>query len=124
MKTAAALLATLLTATPLRAEDIPVPSGRSVTLIETFWEEGPLLRLRFVSEAVADGQPWEAAAPDMLHLCESMALKIVADTGRTAETIMISLADRPSEFGQMDPDLIQFFEAFRPEDGTCMLEGF
>ncbi len=38
--------------------------------------------------------------------------------------IFISISDRPVEFGTKDPDAAQVFEAYRPEDGTCIWEGF
>ncbi|MFC7705307.1 DUF6497 family protein [Plastorhodobacter daqingensis] len=121
-----ALLALPLAPLTALADMVAVPSGLPVTLQETLWQgpdevDGHWLRLRFVAPGLGT---WESSILDMAHLCDTVALTLLAETGRTADVIMISLADRPSEFGQIDPDLVQFIEAFRPDDGICMLEDF
>ncbi|MFD1911734.1 DUF6497 family protein [Halodurantibacterium flavum] len=113
---------------PAIADGLALPSGRDATLQEAFWQgpeevDGDWLRLRFVTPGlVAEG--WEGSLPDLEFLCDTVALGLLAETGRHADLIMISLADRPSEFGQIDPDLVQFIEAFRPDEGHCTVEGF
>lgn len=70
-----------------------------------------------------DGTPDQTLA-DLTALCESFALPRIPATGPMPQQIVISLADRPVPFGQADPEATQFFEAFRPENGRCVWEGF
>jgi len=37
---------------------------------------------------------------------------------------VISLADQSSEFGRFDPNVMQIFETFSLQSGTCILELF
>lgn len=106
-----------------------VPSGQDVTLFETRLDaDGPAgrtLRLSFVAPAIArDGGTvgFDAAARDMAHLCQTVALPRLRDQG--ADQVVIALSDRPVAFGQTAPEAAQFFEAFRPERGTCIWEAF
>ncbi|WP_287184235.1 DUF6497 family protein [Rhodovulum sp.] len=112
-------------------EVIEVPSGQPVTLYETITGEaetgGVAVRFRFLAPQIArDGgtMPFELAAGDIEFLCESYALPRLSDTGPELAQIVITLMDRPVPFGQADPEATQFFEAFRPEDGRCVWEGF
>ena len=83
---------------------------------------------RFVAEGFAgvgdtDAQ-LETVLADLVWLCESYALPRLANTGPIPARVVISLADRPSEFGVFDPDVIQVFEAYRPQEGACIWEMF
>jgi hypothetical protein len=122
-----ALLSLFLAATPALAID--VPSGQPVTLQEVLVDEiGPQiwLRFRFVAPEIARGAggvDYETAAGDMAHLCDALALPYIAQYDLTGDVIVISLADRLTEFGTADPDATQFFEAYRVENGLCIWEG-
>lgn len=125
------ILALGVAATPAKAQEVPieVPSGQPVTLQEAFLElqeDGGLwLRLRFVAPALAEGPGqvgFDVAEADMLHLCRSLGLSFAE--GQDVSLIVISLADRPVEFGDRMTDVVQFFEAFRPEDGDCIWDEF
>jgi hypothetical protein len=59
---------------------------------------------------------------DLAHLCESFAIKRIA-IPRPA-FIVISLAEAPTEFGSSNPDVMQVFEAYRPQGETCEWEAF
>ena len=125
MKTA--LLSIFLAASPAAALD--VPSGQPVTLQEVLLDEvgtQTWLRFRFVAPEItrrAGGVDYDTAAGDMAHLCDALALPYIAQYDLTGDVIVISLADRPTEFGTADPDATQFFEAYRVENGRCILEG-
>lgn len=122
-----ALLAILLAAGPAHAFD--VPSGQPVELQEVLIdtvEAETWLRFRFIAPAIAREAgtiDYQTAAEDMMFLCESFALSYIADYALTGEVIVISLADRETEFGTADPDATQFFEAFRAEGEACIWEG-
>jgi len=85
------------------------------------------VRFRFLAPEIArEGGRIEfaQAEEDMKFLCESYALPRIAENGPKPTQIIISLSDRIVEFGSVDPAATQFFEAYRPEDTTCIWEGF
>lgn len=106
-----------------------LPSGQSATLHEVLIDtvnDAPWLRFRFVTPAIArDGGTvsYAEAEPDMAHLCQTLALPYLDEHNLTGEVIVISFADRITEFGVQNPDATQFFEAYRIENGTCIWEG-
>ncbi|MBK5928207.1 DUF6497 family protein [Rhodobaculum claviforme] len=108
---------------------LEVPSRQPVTLQEAFWEEqadGALwLRLRFIAPRIgsAPGEyGFDLVEWDMVHLCETLGLPWADAAG--AELIVVSLAAEAVEFGAQTPDVAQFFEAYRPEDGECLWEEY
>ncbi len=106
-----------------------VPSGQEITFQESFYErqdDGSLwARFRFVMPAIARGGELSYAdvAEDFLKLCEAYVLPALEGQD-TPERILISLADRATEFGTATPEATQFFEEFRPEGTSCMWEDF
>lgn len=112
-------------------QGIEVPSGQPVTFHDTISSEpgpaGLTARFRFVAPQIARDQgamPFAMAEADMAHLCETFALPRLSSIGPQVAQIVITLMDRPVPFGMADPDATQFFEAYRPEDGRCLLEDF
>lgn len=112
-------------------EVIDVPSGQPVTFHDSIASEpgaeGLTLRFRFLAPQIARDagvMPFELAAGDMDFLCESYALPRLAEIGPNVAQIVITLMDRPVPFGEPDPEATQFFEAYRPENGGCVWEGF
>jgi Family of unknown function (DUF6497) len=130
----AGVAALILTAAgPACAEDKPiaVPSGQNITYVDTVQgapgPDGLTIRFRFLAPAIArDGGTVlaEAAQADMLALCRTYALPRIASTGPQPAQIVISLSDRPVEFGVGDEGATQFFDAFSIQDGDCILELF
>ena len=116
-----------LGATPALAID--VPSGQPVELHEVLVDDlgdEVWLRFRFIAPEIAregGSITYATAEPDFMHLCETLALPYIAEYALSGDVVVISLADRDTEFGQADPDATQFFEAFRPVDNTCIWEG-
>lgn len=103
-----------------------VPSGQPVTLqevlVDTVGEE-TWLRFRFVAPQIgANALAYDVVATDMAHLCTALALPYMGEYALIGDVIVVSLADRETEFGQPDPDATQFFEAYRPVDNTCIWE--
>lgn len=109
---------------------IVLPSGIEVDFQDVIWgEPGPAgltVRFRFVSPAIAQDGVIDLATlePDMQYLCENYALKRISAQGPQPGQVIISLSDRPVAFGETAPDATQFFEAYRPENGACIWEGF
>ena len=117
----------------LAADAIAVPSGQPVTLAEVLLDEAPgqpdqtWARFRFLAPQIARGTgtvSYDTAAPDMDHLCGTLALPYLAEHGMTAARVVISLSDREVPFGAQDPEATQFFEAYRPDGTACMWEAF
>lgn len=110
---------------------IDVPSGQPIKLIDTIWgvpgPNGLTVRFRFLApqiERALGRMTFIEAEADMAHLCQHFALPRVAAPGPAISQIIISLSDRVVGFGEISPDATQFFEAYRPEDGACIWEGF
>lgn len=110
-------------------EVLRLPSGLEARLQETVSDRhtgsGLVYRFRFVAEGFeGGGAAFDDVTTDLEWLCTEYALPRIADIGPRPGRVVISLADRPSRFGFHDPDVVQVFEAFRPEDGTCNWEMF
>ena len=110
---------------------IPVPSGQPVMLQDVIWNvpgpEGLAVRFRFVAPQIARDSAataYEAAAEDMMHLCQTYALPRLTEFGPQPTQIIVSMSDQPVPFGESMPEATQFFEAFSYQDGICMWEIF
>ncbi|MEM6577487.1 MAG: DUF6497 family protein [Pseudomonadota bacterium] len=104
---------------------IPLPSGLEAHLQEMLWDRpggGLVYRFRFVSPDFTGDEDFEAQAVDLEHLCNDYAVDRLADIGPLPSRIVISLADRETEFGQFDPDVAQVFESFSLEGKRCVWE--
>lgn len=110
---------------------IPVPSGQPVALQDVIWNvpgpDGLAVRFRFVAPQIARDSgsvPYEVAAEDILHLCQTYALPRLTEFGPQPTQIIISMSDQPVPFGETVPQATQFFEAFTHQDGICIWEIF
>jgi hypothetical protein len=122
------LLALLLAVPVLASEPLEVPSGQPVTFHEMLWDRpgsGLVYRFRFVAPEIGqEGREYEDVEVDMRHLCETYAIPRLAEIGPQPSQIVISLSQQETEFGVAYDDVTQFFEAYRIEDETCILEFF
>lgn len=125
----AAMGALCAAATTVRGqEESPaVPSGLILTLQEILEEPQPdgtlWLRLRYVAPDLPQ-HARAAIAGDFESLCASQALPYAPVHARQADEAVISIASEPIEFGTTAPDVTQFFEVYRLQDGLCILEAF
>ena len=122
--TAIVLLAAL--ATPLRAES--VPSGRALVLWEVLFErvqgsDGAQMVLRYIAPSVA-GAEYDAVASDLDWLCTRHGIAMAALDYVRADSIVITLMDRPVPRGRTDPEATQFFEIYRIADAACLAEEY
>lgn len=111
------------------ARPVPsVPSGLDVTLQDHLLDDlgslGVFARFRFVVPGIAQGAGFGQVESDFPILCRDYAVPALSDAAVSPERIVISYASAPVEFGAYDPDIVQFFEAFRVEGDTCIWEGF
>jgi len=107
------------------AAALDVPSGQPIALHEVLTDTvgtESWLRFRFVAPDLIRNGDYEKTAADMMHLCETTALPYIAQYDLQGAVIVISLSDRVTAFGATNPDAVQFFEAFRSENNTCIWE--
>lgn len=118
----------VLATTPAVAAD--VPSGQPVSLHEVLvdaQDDGTYLRFRFLAPLIAEGPEkvsFATAGNDMMYLCETLALPYMTQYALEGDRVVISFMDRITEFGVPDPDAVQYFEAFRPENEICIWDDF
>jgi hypothetical protein len=102
---------------------VTVPSGRAVSFLDVITNapgaDGATARFRFVAP---DLQAGEDASADMQALCDSYALPRIEGMVPAPQQIIIVLSDRAVPFGEAAPEAVQFFEAYRPENGACIWE--
>ncbi|SMR83214.1 hypothetical protein SAMN04488030_3128 [Aliiroseovarius halocynthiae] len=111
---------------------LDVPSGQPVTLLEINHQDGnrggSAIHVRFLAPEIARDTgriAFSQAEEDMAVICQDYVLPHLSKITETEpEQIVIVLADRWVEFGVSDMDATQFFEAFRPENGVCVWDGF
>ena len=103
---------------------VSLPSGLEAVLQETIHEEGPVLRFRYLADGFDGAAPLDQVAADLAHLCRADAAQRAVAEGMGDARLVISLADKPSEFGRFNPDVRQVFEAYRLENGICIWEAF
>lgn len=113
------------------AAGIDLPSGRVVSFQDVIWgEPGPsglTVRFRFLDPGLAaekNNLDFFGAEDDMRYLCETYALERIASTGPQPAQIVISIADRPVAFGDLDTEATQLFEAYSRDGAACVWEGF
>ncbi|MCX7286314.1 MAG: DUF6497 family protein [Rhodobacterales bacterium] len=123
---ASALLAACQEEAPV-AGSIDVPSGREVTLIDVITNipgnAGAAARFRFLAPGLVSDDT-DAAVADMQALCDGYALPRTEGTVPKPSEIIISLSAEVVPFGQPSPEVVQFFETYRVEDGACIWEPF
>ena len=84
---------------------------------------GATARFRFLAPGLAESEA-ETALVDMQALCDGYALPRTRGTVPEPQQIVISLSAEVVPFGQAAPDVVQFFEAFKPQGATCQWEQF
>ncbi|UXX84088.1 DUF6497 family protein [Roseovarius pelagicus] len=120
---------TAVAATAEAAETaLVLPSGLNARLHEVLTDRpggGLVYRFRFVADGFDPrADQVEVVLDDLTYLCREYALARVSDIGPHPRQIVISLADKETEFGVADPTARQVFEAFAIENNTCIWEMF
>lgn len=120
-----AAFAAVLAASGALADDIPVPSGQPLSFLQFIMEDdGDLVRFRFLAPEIGAGYDFMTVFPDFQALCDEQVMPVLADNALSPSRIVLSMSAADIPFGEDDPDVLQFFEAFRPENGICMWEEF
>ena len=106
---------------------VEVPSGRTLSLIDVITNapgpEGAAARFRFLAAGLTS-EDAEASSADMQVICDSYALERTDGMVPEPQQIIISFASAAVPFGEAAPDVVQFFESFRIENGACVWEVF
>jgi hypothetical protein len=109
------------------AEEVEVPSGRDISLIDIVTNApgpaGATARFRFLAPGLSPDDV-EAAAADMQVVCDSFAVTRIDGMVPAPQQIIISFASEAVPFGEAAPEVVQFFESYRPEGGVCIWEVF
>ncbi|MCB1312848.1 MAG: hypothetical protein KDK29_13685 [Sedimentitalea sp.] len=85
------------------------------------------VRFRFVAPQIArEGGTvsFDVASADMDHLCETLVLPYLAEYQLEAARVVLSLSDRPVEFGASSPEATQFFQSYNIDGDACVWEPF
>ena len=106
---------------------VEVPSGRELSLIDVVTNApgpaGATARFRFLAPGLSADDA-EAAAADMQVVCDSFALARTDGMVPQPQQIIITFMSDAVPFGEAAPDVVQFFESYRPESGACVWEVF
>jgi hypothetical protein len=106
---------------------IAVPSGRDIRLIDVITNApgtaGAAARFRFLAPGLTEAD-LTVTEDDMQALCDTYALSRIDGMVPEPQQIIISLAAEAVPFGQPAPDVVQFFESYRIDGGTCQWEPF
>lgn len=106
---------------------VEVPSGRELSLIDVITNapgpSGAAARFRFLAPDLVP-EDVEASVADMQAVCDSFALPRTDGMVPVPQQIIITFMSAAVPFGEAAPDVVQFFESFRVEDGACVWEVF
>lgn len=125
-RTLASLLC-LVSPQVLAAEPLDVPSGRDVTPIEYITDadgQGYVLRARYLAPELTGDDDIDSIFADMAHLCETDALPLRSVIDPVPPRIIVSLSGARLAFGEINADVVQYFEAYRVENDRCIWELF
>lgn len=109
-------------AVPAGAEALRLPSGNAATALDQIWDEDmDMIRLRYIVPKLAEPAALYLADgarmfTDMQWLCDHALQALVQEGSDPAADgwrgAIVTMLDRPLEFGQRDPDVVQVFESF------------
>ena len=109
------------------AYDLTVPSGQIITLDEQLVvpPENKILYLGFTAPSIGGDYAvsFDRAAEDMDLLCEVVGIKeagkLIGDGVRIDE-VVIRLMERLIPYGDVDPDVVQYLNAYDVSGGNCV----
>ena len=110
---------------PPAGDAVATPSGRAVQALDVVTNapgpKGATARFRFVVPGLtAEDDP----GADMEAVCNNYALPRIGGMVPAPQQIIIVFADRAVPFGEVSPDAVQVFEAYRVENDVCIWEMF
>ena len=113
---------------PAAAQQISVPSGLDIALYDVILEaDAQVARFRFlVPEIAVTGghKVFADVIDDLQYVCDSVIVPALQGNGWSTGEVVVSVSDRPVDFGVYDPEVTQFFQPFRMEADACIWEDF
>ncbi len=107
------------------AQDISVPSGQPLSFLEFISEDdGAIVRFRFLTPEIGNTFAYGDVRDDFLVVCNEQVMPVLDANGLSPTQIVLSMSAQDIPFGADNPNVLQFFEVFRPENGTCIWENF
>lgn len=115
-------------AAPVVAVELTTPTGRIVTLFDVVLEpDVDLARFRFLLPDIspdAAGLAYADVLDDMQYLCDEVALPGLAASAWEGNEVIVSFSSAEVGFGEIAPEVTQFFQPFRVDGETCIWEDF
>ncbi len=106
-------------------QHIPVPSGQLLSFIEFRSENGgDVVRFRFLTPEIGTTYGYSDVLPDFQAVCDAQVIPVLVANALAPKQIVLSMSAADIAFGEDNPDVLQFFEIFRPDNGTCIWEEF
>lgn len=107
------------------ADAIAVPSGQSLSFLEFISEDdGNRVRFRFLAPQIGTKFQYMDVMGDFQVVCDEQVMPALVANAMEPIQIVLSMSAVDIPFGEDNPDVLQFFEIFRPENGTCIWEEF
>ncbi len=114
-----------LACAPTIAQTITVPSGQPISFLEFISEnEGDIVRFRFLTPEIGVSFDYADVVDDFQVVCDSQVMPVLDANALKPRQIVLSMSAVDIPFGEVNPDVLQFFEIFRPENGICIWEEF
>lgn len=109
----------------LYAQQLAVPSGQPLSFLEFIAEdEAGIVRFRFLAPEIGKGYAYQDVMQDFQVICDQQVMPVLDANGLVPRQIVLSMSAADIPFGEPAPEVLQFFELFRPENGTCIWEEF
>lgn len=125
---AGVLVALLVSAAPVAAQQIAVPSGLDISLYDVILEkDAQIARFRFVVPAIdpaAEAKTFAEVIDDLKYVCDSVVVPALASNGWSSGEIVMSVSAKPVDFGVYDADVMQYFQPFLLDGSACVWEDF
>lgn len=102
---------------------IPVPSGQQLSFLE-FISEGDIVRFRFLAPQIGEAFDYADVFGDFQAVCDAQVMPVLDANALEPRQIVLSMSAAEIPFGEDNADVLQFFELFRPENGSCIWEEF
>ena len=121
------ILAVLALLAPGAALAAGVPSGQPMALWEVLFErvgEESQMVLRFLAPGIAENYDEGASFDDLDWLCAAHGAAIAGTPYARADSVVVTVMDRPVRRGATDPDAVQFFGLYRMDGEACVPQEF
>lgn len=107
------------------AQNLSVPSEQPLSFLEFISErDGEIVRFRFLAPEIGVSFAYMDVRADFQVICDEQVMPALVANALTPSQIVLSMSAVDIPFGESAPDVLQFFEIFRPENGLCIWEEF